>query len=1098
MESASQRGLWRRLTPRILISTALAATLSVAAAAGLWTRFFMNEVRLQVAQYTEDVVPENVARCAIAPETFGRRREIGSFDAYDAATLRSANPTAAPPDPVLVRRLRAGERVPARVDWSWSGALGGAAMMRVARGGPCSLFELRWYAPPGARSHLVILVFAMATLTLTGAVALSSVLVVRPLVRRLSHLCAAAEHVGEASGYQPGQDQERDDIGELSRILDRAHQRIRAESSRLRSRRRVLLAHLEDVAHDLRTPLTAVQIAIERASGMTDGVGSPHLIRSALADVVYTSELTENLRLAVHLEEEGDPREPAASDLTAVVERAMGRLSLLGRHMGIDVDFTTPGVPLFAGSPLIWAERAVANLVHAAVSRAREGGHVAVLLEAEDAAFFRLTVLDDGSAAASTRIDDLAAWTSRPERARPRDEPGGGLALALTGEICRRNRWRIDLEPQDPCGLRATIRGDTLAAPADAADGRDSAPTPVGPAEGRDTAATTADGEGLGTEEVADTDRRPSSGASGRRVFSDRAATRDEAPGGATEGRESTATRVGPAQALDTEAAPAGAEGRGAEAFADTDRLPSSGASGRRVFSDRAAARNEAPDRQTAPSLFPPEPSTPLDPHRWRQITPRLMLSGGLAAVASTLLIGAVLTHFMVQRILDGVGRYAESVAADNVAPCLLSPETWSRVRHVGRLDAYDAATLRSRNPASPPLDEALRRRVLAGERSPSRLFLEWDGQWGGAMLRRVAAAGPCSLFQLGWRAAPGSRARGLALLITLTLATIGLTMAFSSMAVVRPLLARLSRLRRAAAVLGSADEYRPGSDDDDDEIGRLSRILDRTHQRVLEESRELRERLKQLERNLDDVGHDFRTPLSSAQISLELAARLAPGPEARDAIRRALTDIVYAGNVAQNLRLLTQLRQESESADPDAMTELTEVVERVVARFSLLGRHGGVKVEGAAPRGELLAQGHPVWAEQALANVVHNAVTHGGPGTNVAVILETAGGERFRISVADDGPGVAARDLGRIAKRAFRSSGAWRRHPGGRGLGLAITTEICRRNEWTLRFEPQEPRGLRVTIEGPLVGSSEARRSMHRWLRQGEASGPAPGGLSR
>lgn len=57
---------------------------------------------------------------------------------------------------------------------------------------------------------------------------------------------------------------------------------------------------------------------------------------------------------------------------------------------------------------------------------------------------------------------------------------------------------------------------------------------------------------------------------------------------------------------------------------------------------------------------------------------------------------------------------------------------------------------------------------------------------------------------------------------------------------------------------------------------------------------------MRQLERSLDDIGQDFLTPLSSALISLELAARLAAALEAKQAIRRALTDVVYAANVAQ------------------------------------------------------------------------------------------------------------------------------------------------------------------------------------------------------
>ena len=73
---------------------------------------------------------------------------------------------------------------------------------------------------------------------------------------------------------------------------------------------------------------------------------------------------------------------------------------------------------------------------------------------------------------------------------------------------------------------------------------------------------------------------------------------------------------------------------------------------------------------------------------------------------------------------------------------------------------------------------------------------------------------------------------------------------------------------------------------------------------------------------------------------------------------------------------------------------------------------------------------------------------------------------------ISDDGPGVPPAELPRLAERTFRSDEARKRDPRGGGLGLAITNEICQRAGWTLTFEPVEPRGLGVRIEGTLVGA--------------------------
>jgi signal transduction histidine kinase len=107
--------------------------------------------------------------------------------------------------------------------------------------------------------------------------------------------------------------------------------------------------------------------------------------------------------------------------------------------------------------------------------------------------------------------------------------------------------------------------------------------------------------------------------------------------------------------------------------------------------------------------------------------------------------------------------------------------------------------------------------------------------------------------------------------------------------------------------------------------------------------------------------------------------------------------------------------------------------------------------------------------AEQALANLVHNAVAHGDPGGHVAILLEeTASKETFTLTVVDDGPGVPPADLPKIGDRTFRTDEARRRDPKGGGLGLAITQEVCSRAGWIMTLAAEEPRGLRATIEGP------------------------------
>lgn len=110
------------------------------------------------------------------------------------------------------------------------------------------------------------------------------------------------------------------------------------------------------------------------------------------------------------------------------------------------------------------------------------------------------------------------------------------------------------------------------------------------------------------------------------------------------------------------------------------------------------------------------------------------------------------------------------------------------------------------------------------------------------------------------------------------------------------------------------------------------------------------------------------------------------------------------------------------------------------------------------------------VAAEQAITNLLENAIAYGHPGGHLAVNLETRGNSSLLLEVLDDGPGVVPTELARLGERAFRADTARRRDPKGSGLGLAIVTEICHRFEFRLAFQAVEPRGLRVRIEGKMT----------------------------
>jgi signal transduction histidine kinase len=457
---------------------------------------------------------------------------------------------------------------------------------------------------------------------------------------------------------------------------------------------------------------------------------------------------------------------------------------------------------------------------------------------------------------------------------------------------------------------------------------------------------------------------------------------------------------------------------------------------------------------------------------RVRQGLTRSILLGAIACG----IVGYVASRF----ILFGVWRKSVGIMYAPLAEysfqhherarCEENPGAWSiSMMYGARAYAYDLQTLTSPNPEAPPLRVELWNEVAHGEDPPVSVdFGLWRAE-GGAAVMNGGGSGPCTVLQATWPHQPIEAAARRSITWGL-IAVVLLAPALAFLTVVLPLLRRIERLRKAAERVGDVEAYVPATRHSDDALGQLWRALDRAHRRIREDASSLEQRQLDLQRHLADVAHDLKTPISSLQLALEQAADENRDADVAGQLSRALEDTVYLAALTSNLRLASQIREGWDPGATSATADLTETVDRVVGRARFFARRKGVALEAAVPDGPTLVRCDPVAAEQALSNVVENAVTHIDRGGHVAVLLHAAD-SGFVLTVADDGPGVPPAALPRLGERTFRSDEARERDPRGSGLGLAITSEVCTRCGWKLSFEPEKPKGLRVTLAGALAG---------------------------
>ncbi len=104
----------------------------------------------------------------------------------------------------------------------------------------------------------------------------------------------------------------------------------------------------------------------------------------------------------------------------------------------------------------------------------------------------------------------------------------------------------------------------------------------------------------------------------------------------------------------------------------------------------------------------------------------------------------------------------------------------------------------------------------------------------------------------------------------------------------------------------------------------------------------------------------------------------------------------------------------------------------------------------------------------QLLHNLIDNALKYGRPGTTVRVEAapadEPAGRRMVRLSVADEGDGIAREHLPRLTERFYRVDPGRSREGGGTGLGLAIVKHIIQRHRGQLTIESDPGKGSKFS----------------------------------
>ncbi|TPL91044.1 HAMP domain-containing sensor histidine kinase [Mesorhizobium sp. B2-3-12] len=203
--------------------------------------------------------------------------------------------------------------------------------------------------------------------------------------------------------------------------------------------------------------------------------------------------------------------------------------------------------------------------------------------------------------------------------------------------------------------------------------------------------------------------------------------------------------------------------------------------------------------------------------------------------------------------------------------------------------------------------------------------------------------------------------------------------------------------------------------------------------------------------RFLTDAAHELRTPIAILRTRAEL---LRQEPQSA----RLLHDIERLSHLAQQLLDHQLLDRPSDQRE---IVDLEGLVSRVAADFAPLAVEAGYDLAFEPSPDKTRVEVNVPQIERALANLVRNAIEHGGGVGTITIAIDKAGG----IEVRDEGPGIPVEEQENVFEPFYRL----RPQSRGAGLGLNLARQIALLHQGTIRILAGSWRGARIRMELPV-----------------------------
>jgi two-component system, OmpR family, phosphate regulon sensor histidine kinase PhoR len=228
--------------------------------------------------------------------------------------------------------------------------------------------------------------------------------------------------------------------------------------------------------------------------------------------------------------------------------------------------------------------------------------------------------------------------------------------------------------------------------------------------------------------------------------------------------------------------------------------------------------------------------------------------------------------------------------------------------------------------------------------------------------------------------------------------------------------------------------------------------------------------RLEDMRRDfVANVSHEIKTPLTAIKGFVETLHQgsVETPEEAQRFLGIVAKHVDRLNTIIEDLLMLSRIENEGERGDiKREKTRLNEVFQNAVQICRPRADEKGIRIDLSTDAG-LTAMVDPVLLEQAVVNLLDNAVKYSDPEKTVRIMARAVDHE-IQVCVQDHGIGIDKKHLPRLFERFYRVDKARSRALGGTGLGLAIVKHIAQAHGGHVTVESRLGEGSLFTLHLP------------------------------